>query len=117
MSTTARLDRAPESAAYDATHQPRINTPFRGLTDKKDTTSIPSFSKYRSSGGESTGKVFQYFMVGTLGAVTALGAKNTVQGMYSSVLSQQQCLRDSKTKILPRLPRQHVGIKGRPRAG
>lgn len=86
MSTTAHLDRAVESAAYDATHQPRINTPFRGLADKKDTTSIPSFSKYRSSGGESTGKVFQYFMVGTLGAVTALGAKNTVQGMYSSVV-------------------------------
>ena len=46
---------------------------------KKDTTVIPSFKKYRS-GNETSNKVFQYFMVGTMGALSALGAKATVQG-------------------------------------
>lgn len=55
-------------------------SPFRGTSDHKDTTTIPSFKKYRNSGGENQIKVFQYFMVGTFGAVTALGAKATVQG-------------------------------------
>jgi ubiquinol-cytochrome c reductase iron-sulfur subunit len=42
---------------------------------------IPSFAAYRSKGGETGPKVFQYFMVGSMGALSALGAKATVQGM------------------------------------
>ena len=33
-----------------------------------------------SKKGESPNKVFQYFMVGTMGALAAAGAKATVQG-------------------------------------
>jgi len=44
------------------------------------TEKIPSFGHYRASGGEVSNKTFQYFMVGTFGALTALGAKATVQG-------------------------------------
>lgn len=55
--------------------------PSRGTSDHKDTTVIPSFKNYRAKGGETSNKVFQYFMVGTFGAVSALGAKATVQGM------------------------------------
>jgi ubiquinol-cytochrome c reductase iron-sulfur subunit len=56
------------------------DSPFtRGTSGKKDTTVIPSFKKYRS-GNETSNKVFQYFMVGAFGGLSALGAKNTVQG-------------------------------------
>lgn len=57
-------------------------SPFsRGSGNRQDTTAIPSFAKYR--GGSETGnKMFQYFMVGALGGVTAVGAKNTVQGTF-----------------------------------
>lgn len=54
-----------------------FDSPFKG---GPDSTKIPSFAAYRNKGGETGPKVFQYFMVGTMGALTALGAKNTVQG-------------------------------------
>jgi ubiquinol-cytochrome c reductase iron-sulfur subunit len=58
-----------------------FQSPFtRGTTGHKDTTVIPSWGGYKK-GGETTNKVFQYFMIGTMGGLSALGAKNTVQGM------------------------------------
>lgn len=68
-------------AATAATTASSYTSPFRGTSDHKDTTKIPSFKSYRNNGGETQNKVFQYFMVGTFGAVTAMGAKATVQGM------------------------------------
>lgn len=44
-------------------------------------SSIPDFGKYMSNKGEGKNKVFSYFMVGTMGALSAAGAKSTVQGM------------------------------------
>lgn len=55
-----------------------FDSPFKGTPE---TTKIPSFAAYRNKGGETGPKVFQYFMVGTMGALSALGAKATVQGM------------------------------------
>jgi hypothetical protein len=54
-----------------------FDSPFKGSADS---TKIPSFAAYRNKGGETGPKVFQYFMVGTMGALSALGAKATVQG-------------------------------------
>ena len=57
------------------------HSPFhRGLHNHQDTTVIPSFGKYKSSGSETGNKMFQYFMVGAFGGLSALGAKDTVQG-------------------------------------
>lgn len=66
-----------------STSQAQFTSPFsRGGSNRQDTTVIPSFAKYR--GGSETGnKMFQYFMVGAFGGVTAVGAKNTVQGELS----------------------------------
>ena len=54
-----------------------FDSPFKGSADS---TKIPSFDAYRNKNGEQSTKVFQYFMVGTMGALSALGAKATVQG-------------------------------------
>lgn len=56
-----------------------FDSPFRGA-DPQPTTKIPNFGKYMAKGGETSNKVFSYFMVGTLGLLTAAGAKATVQG-------------------------------------
>lgn len=56
-----------------------FDSPFRG-GEGSSTTKIPSFKNYMAKGGETSNKVFSYFMVGTLGALTAAGAKATVQG-------------------------------------
>ena len=63
-------------------------SPFhRGTRNEHDTTVIPSFGKYKSSSGETGNKMFQYFMVGAFGGLSALGAKSTVQGAYSMPLA------------------------------
>lgn len=61
------------------TRNASFDSPFKGSADS---IKIPDFSAYRNKGGETGTKVFQYFMVGTMGALSALGAKATVQGKY-----------------------------------
>ena len=63
-----------------STSHAAFKSPFtRGTDGHQDTTVIPSFGKYK--GGNETGnKMFQYFMVGAFGGLSAMGAKNTVQG-------------------------------------
>jgi ubiquinol-cytochrome c reductase iron-sulfur subunit len=57
------------------------------------TSKIPDFSHYRSKQGSNSNLVFQYFMVGTMGALTAAGAKATVQGMLVTIGLSIGCLR------------------------
>lgn len=98
------------NAGSSATTAESYSSPFRGTSNHRDTTAIPDFKKYRSTGGETQNKVFQYFMVGTFGAVTALGAKATVQGMPApSNWTQPTSSHGSNT--YRRLPRQHVGFR------
>lgn len=107
-----------------STSHAEFNSPFtRGTSGKKDTTVIPSFKKYRS-GSETNNKVFQYFMVGAFGGLSALGAKNTVQGRstwISGCASESASRRMAGWGILvltaPRLPGQHVRFRRRPRPG
>lgn len=81
---------------YDAsTSHAAFTSPFhRGQGNQQDTTVIPSFKKYRA-GNETGNKVFQYFMVGAFGGLSALGAKDTVQSAYRHPLegSITQCRR------------------------
>ena len=52
-------------------------SPFKGETRG---SKIPDFSKYTGNNSANTNLLFQYFMVGTMGAIFAAGAKSTVQG-------------------------------------
>ena len=88
-------------------------------------SSIPDFGKYMSSSkGENKNKLFSYFMVGTMGALSAAGAKSTVQGMDAIVtaveghrgIAHTVALRPREsfiqrlilTSVGCRVPRQHV---------
>ena len=55
----------------------------RGITSNNDhsTSKIPDFSKYSPKGHPRSNQVFSYFMAGSLGLASAVGAKATVQGM------------------------------------
>jgi hypothetical protein len=64
-----------------------FDSPFKGTPE---TTKIPSFAAYRNKGGETGPKMFQYFMVGTMGALSAVGAKATVQGRSPSTATVQR---------------------------
>lgn len=67
LSTTAMR---PDAAAS-------YSSPFKG---QSKASQIPDFGKYMSKKPEGNNKLFSYFMVGTMGALTAAGAKSTVQG-------------------------------------
>lgn len=49
---------------------------------KVETNKVPDFSKYMSKGSGNTNQLISYFMVGTLGAISAAGAKDTIQGEF-----------------------------------
>ncbi|KAF8461406.1 Rieske [2Fe-2S] iron-sulfur domain-containing protein [Kalaharituber pfeilii] len=65
------------------------------------TTAIPDFSKYKSSSNEMGNKVFGYFMAGTMGVLSAAGAKATVQDIWR--IYQASGLADSSIiELLPK---------------
>lgn len=65
--------RLSENYAYDG-----YKSPF--VSSEQSTTKIPDFTKYKSSGSQTSNKVFGYFMAGTMGVLSAAGAKAAVQG-------------------------------------
>ncbi|KAG9695312.1 ubiquinol-cytochrome c r, partial [Aureobasidium melanogenum] len=87
------------NAGSSATTAESYTSPFRGTSNHRDTTHIPDFKKYRNTGGETQNKVFQYFMVGTFGAVTALGAKATVQDFLVNMSASADVLAQAKVEI------------------
>lgn len=72
LSTAAAL-RAGAGSSSTSSYQ----SPFKGTSDS---SKIPDFSKYMSKGSGSKNQLYGYFMVGTLGAISAAGAKSTIQG-------------------------------------
>jgi len=77
LSTTASQQRV--IATTDVHPTSSFESPFRGVGNQ-DTNKIPDFSHYRTKSSGNSNLVFQYFMVGAMGALTAAGAKATVQG-------------------------------------
>ena len=107
-----------------------FESPFKGQ-EYSPTTKIPSFKKYMSKSPETSNRVFQYFMVGSMGLLAAAGAKATVQGEKEDGALQAGCwerkmssLDGSLFLILKwlmmgftqhRFPRKHVSVGRRPR--
>lgn len=57
-----------------------FDSPFSRGTEGRSTLNIPDFSKYTSKSSPRSNQVFSYFVAGTMGLVSAVGAKATVQG-------------------------------------
>ncbi|KAL2208618.1 ubiquinol-cytochrome c reductase iron-sulfur subunit [Sarocladium strictum] len=84
------------TAVRGADASPSYTSPFKGTEDKGN--KIPSFGKYMR-GGEGSNKVFQYFMVGTMGALTAAGAKSTVQEFLVNMSASADVLAMAKVEV------------------
>lgn len=59
-----------------------FDSPFGSSKEYSSTLKIPDFSKYQSKKPPRSNQVFSYFMAGSLGLASAVGAKATVQGRY-----------------------------------
>lgn len=81
-SATRQDTSASSSFSYGAT--------FKG-SDKANR--VPDFSHYMSEKSETTNKLFSYFMVGGMGAITAAGAKSTVEGRWRDAIQLGPCPR------------------------
>lgn len=83
MAARALSTTAVRPAGDNATPWTSYSSPFQGSKAAGDRASnVPDFGKYVSGNSPATNKLFQYFMVGGLGAITAAGAKSTVQGGF-----------------------------------
>jgi hypothetical protein len=79
---TASQSRA-ASTTGETTTASSFDSPFgRTHEDAPSTTKVPDFSHYMSKRDGTSNRVFQYFMVGTMGLLSAAGAKATVQGEH-----------------------------------
>ncbi|EEY15077.1 hypothetical protein D7B24_009233 [Verticillium nonalfalfae] len=84
--TAARADYTPHS----------YSSPFKGAQKGDD---IPDFSKYMSKGSGAKNHLFSYFMVGTMGAITAAGAKSTVQEFLVNMSASADVLAMAKVEV------------------
>ncbi|KAM4060465.1 ubiquinol cytochrome reductase transmembrane domain-containing protein [Hirsutella rhossiliensis] len=72
-------------------------SPFRG--GESSGNKIPDFGKYMSKSGEDSTKLFSYFMVGAMGAITAAGAKSTVQEFLVNMSASADVLAMAKVEV------------------
>ncbi|KAA8901440.1 cytochrome b-c1 complex subunit Rieske [Sphaerosporella brunnea] len=100
----AAAPRTAAAASMQVRHGSSIDTseyqsPFLGATAYR-TTKIPDFSKYRVPAGTARkNQVFSYFMVGTMGALSAAGAKATVQDFLVSLSASADVLAMAKVEV------------------
>ncbi|KAI1648713.1 ubiquinol-cytochrome c reductase iron-sulfur subunit, mitochondrial [Daldinia loculata] len=86
LSTTTQLNDAAGS----------YSSPFKG---EPKSTKIPDFSHYMAKSSYNTNLLFQYFMVGTMGAITAAGAKSTVQEFLKNMSASADVLAMAKVEV------------------
>ncbi|OKL61161.1 Cytochrome b-c1 complex subunit Rieske, mitochondrial [Talaromyces atroroseus] len=75
-----------------------FESPF-GRSEETDTLKIPNFKKYTSKVSPTTNKVFSYFVAGTMGLGSAVGAKATVQDFLVNMSASADVLAQAKVEV------------------
>jgi ubiquinol-cytochrome c reductase iron-sulfur subunit len=94
------LPAATAAVRYNSTataHDEAYKSPF--ASSGKQTSKVPDFSKYKSSGSQDSNKVFGYFMAGTMGVLSAAGAKATVQDFLVNMSASADVLALAKVEV------------------
>ncbi|KAK5653915.1 hypothetical protein OQA88_7840 [Cercophora sp. LCS_1] len=89
LSTSSAVQGGAASSSYES--------PFKG--DSAANSKIPDFSKYMSPRSGTTNQLFGYFMVGTLGAISAAGAKSTIQEFLKNMSASADVLAMAKVEV------------------
>ncbi|CAN8102709.1 unnamed protein product [Discula destructiva] len=85
-STAIRADAA--SSSYES--------PFKG---ERSTTRVPDFSHYASKGSPNKNLMYQYFIIGGFGAITAMGAKSTITEFLKNMSASADVLAMAKVEV------------------
>ncbi|KAI9740786.1 MAG: hsp70 nucleotide exchange factor fes1 [Claussenomyces sp. TS43310] len=99
LSTSVMRKQASATTSDSVARGSSFESPFRGAGSGTDTKKIPDFSHYRSKTNSNNGLLFQYFMVGTMGALTAAGAKATVQDFLVNMAASADVLAMAKVEV------------------
>lgn len=75
-----------------------MGTPRYFSTSVKKSQGVPDFTPYRTTNAVNN-KVFSYFMVGTMGLITAAGAKATVSDFLASMAASADVLALAKVEV------------------
>ncbi|KAK9370273.1 Rieske [2Fe-2S] iron-sulfur domain-containing protein [Lipomyces kononenkoae] len=85
------------SRSVAAVDQKRFSSNFY-VTD--NTYKVPDFSHYTKEGkGDDNSRVYSYFMIGSLGLLSAAGAKATVQDFLSNMAASADVLALAKVEV------------------
>ncbi|PYI02871.1 ubiquinol-cytochrome c reductase iron-sulfur subunit precursor [Aspergillus sclerotiicarbonarius CBS 121057] len=76
-----------------------FDSPFGSSKEYSSTLKIPDFSKYKSNKPPRSNQVFSYFMAGSLGLASAVGAKATVQDFLVNMSASADVLAQAKVEI------------------
>ncbi|ROW09832.1 hypothetical protein VMCG_02522 [Cytospora schulzeri] len=85
-STAVRTEGA--SSSYES--------PFKGA---QSTTSVPDFGHYAAKNSPNKNLLYQYFMVGAMGAITGAGAKSTIQEFLKNMSASADVLAMAKVEV------------------
>lgn len=75
-----------------------MHTSSKSLAERSKATGVPDFSAYKTK-NESANRTLSYFMVGTLGALAASGAKSTVTDILSNMAASADVLALAKIEV------------------
>ncbi|KAJ9269416.1 hypothetical protein DTO212C5_4479 [Paecilomyces variotii] len=95
----AAVSACQQRGVADAAPKSSFDSPFGRTHEHSDTTKIPNFSKYASKRSPTTNKVFSYFMAGSMGLVSAVGAKATVQDFLVNMSASADVLAQAKVEV------------------
>ncbi|GAA6009910.1 hypothetical protein JCM10207_002155 [Rhodosporidiobolus poonsookiae] len=113
ISQRSRVNGEDHSAAPNHRTQRLIDTvagagPVRSFGQRTLSTSaktldaasqVPDFSKYTKATDQDSGRAFSYFMVGSMGLVTAAGAKSTVSDFLTNMSASSDVLALAKVEV------------------
>ncbi|QSZ30319.1 hypothetical protein DSL72_004841 [Monilinia vaccinii-corymbosi] len=103
LTSRALLRRAPRTLSAAAPAMRALSTtparPDASASTADRFSKIPDFSSYRSKKSGGSNLVYQYFMVGAMGALTAAGAKATVQDFLVNMSASADVLAMAKVEV------------------
>ncbi|RJE18788.1 hypothetical protein PHISCL_08878 [Aspergillus sclerotialis] len=76
-----------------------FDSPFGSSKEYSSSLKIPSFGKYSSGKSARSNQVFSYFMAGSLGLASAVGAKATVQDFLVNMSASADVLAQAKVEV------------------
>ncbi|KAI1910336.1 ubiquinol--cytochrome-c reductase catalytic subunit rip1 [Ophidiomyces ophidiicola] len=99
LAVAANSQQLRAKSTAETTTTSSFDSPFGSSKESPSSLKIPSFKKYVSPRGTSTNKVFSYFMAGSMGLITAVGAKATVQDFLVNMSASADVLAQAKVEI------------------